>query len=1320
VLSHSTAEEKTQIGSDTAEVNYHQHDITSDTMHEGNSNVKKEIETSVTSSSSRDNDEIQKRNLTLDYCKAGLLEFVMILDSKIGPLMRSVDGNEEDGYSNNINSDDGSGRNVTDLCAILLNRCPEALVMNQLKTVIFDHIDFLEDLSIIHNKSIMDIAVERKFISTEVAHIIRYSLLEGRNPILTGRWKNYDIWDYTASEDDIKKILDIDSILREEIDMKQISTFLALELLSSMSKVLLSLQLDSSTLQQLIGELNDYSSDIISNDDRAGKASTFFNIDNINNSTDEDIEKHNYQSIAAEEVPFGSCLKRYNQDDFDSTANDNDINDSMRHRDSDDSNDALYAVSNDMQFQPQINRRQLSRLNEMVFTQRKERGKELWKEILDRDTSDQREKRSVLKKELKGRIAEEFDVVSDRLAEIQKTFDSSNDVALCTVHCNVQDQPQMLPWQKYQQEILAWHKSNTSNYSTSLSIHNQTHPNETFIPTSNSGQPYCPSCFTRTGNKFHKHGVPGLPKCQHGRPTKIKQSTPSTPLLAPQAAPACITASLDDKCIEEANNMSSHMQNQDSSNDANFYYLSRNKSQDQQQIELRQTQQHEQLLAWQTSAGLNVSSLLPAHSPLNPNKTIDNTTISTPNQLYCPSCFERTGNKFNNHGVFGKPKCAHGRATKIQLITPPTPQLESVTWRRSESLIEKVTPPIPLKETNSFYISKPEMKPCYNILRIGTCAKDKKCEFSHDKEFLDRVRPHLTIVDGQIIANTYGKKNLSTTCILEADDAINGEFLYNDVESNDRHRIVFENLVTMRETSLEEDKRAEKVNLKKLAQSDQSNLPHCPSCLIRTGKKFNHGVPGRPPCNHSKLQVTTLKPEISDKKFPEIKPCYNILRTGACVKGTKCEFSHDKEFLDKVRPHLIVGTKGQIVSHEFLASISDLILESSIENNNVSDDTRLAKVVAPLAPMADIPLEESPPISPLAVNPSEQGMQQISPEPPLAAMADIPLGETPLVPPLVIIPVINFFNDVDLLLVPLVPVPPPIVPPTILSPLIAVSRTNNNAEGSHISDDLSQDANTIVFPLNQKRADDVENDDVLPSDAESSDRRHIIRENLRKYLETMKNKPLDIKKDHVPVAAKFKQDRAKAFKIAHPEWFPVNLEKSTDTIDEVENMNPINDSAVSNVSPLESGTISEMNNRSSKILEIPALPSILEYHRDELIRNKTASDSEIYMPDIYQGGQEESNQENHLDPLETDNIKWVLSQLGRSLSNNDDTELNIMANPNNITTDFLYDEHINVLHAKDEEKGKGTIRGKLELLLSIKYVYEYIYIYIYVCICVYI
>lgn len=1253
MLSHSTAEEKTQIGSDTAEVNYHPHDITSDIMHECDSNVKRGIETSVASSSSRDNDEIQKRNLTLDYCKAGLLEFVMILDSKIGPLMRSVDDNEEDGYSNNIYSVDSSGRNVTDLCAILLNRCPEALIMNQLKTVIFDHIDLLEDLSIIHNKRILDIAVEGKYISTENAHIIRYNLLEGRNPILTGRWKNYDIWDYTASEDDIKKILDVDSILRDEIDMKQISTFLALELLSSMSKVLLSLQLDSSTLQELIGELNNYSSNLVSDDHRTGKASTLCNIDNIDHSNDEDNDKHDHHSIVAEEVPFGSCLKRYNHYNFTSADNDNDINDSMRHRDSDDSNDALYTVSNDIQFQPQINRRQLSRLNEMVSTQRKERGKELWKEILDRDTSDQRETRSILKKELKGKIAEEFDVVADRLIEIQKTFDSSNDVALCTVHCNVQDQPQTLPWQNYLQEIL-----NASNYSTSLSIHNQTHPNENLIPTSNSGQPYFPAYFTRTGKKFPKHGVPGLPKCQHGKAPPIKHSTPSTPLSVPQAAPACITASLDEECIEEVNNMNSLMQNQDSSTDADLFNLLRKKPQDQQQIESRQAQQHEQ------------------------------------------------------HGVIGKPKCAHGRIT-------PTLQ-EFVTWKRSESLIDKVTPSTPLKETNSFYRSKPEIKPCYNKLRIGTCVKEKKCEFSHNKELLDRFRPH----DSQIIANTYGKKNLPTTCILEVDDSINSESLYNEAESNERHRIAFENLATMRETSLEEDNRAEKFNKKKLAQINQSNLPYCPLCLIHTGKKFKRG-PGRPPCNHSKLQATALKPEISDKKLPEIKPCYNILRTGACMKGTKCKFSHDKELLDRIRRDRTVGTNGQIVSHEFSASLSDLVLESNIDNSNVTDDTRRvasAKVIAPSAPMADILLGEGPPISPLAVNLSEQGMLQISSGPPFAAMADIPLEETPPVPPLAIIPVINFFNDVDLLLVPVVPVPPPIVPPTILSPLIAVSRTNDKDEGSHVSDDLRQDANTIVFPLNQRRADDVENDDVLPSDAESNDRRHIIRENLQIHLETMRNNSLDIIEDHVPAAAKFKQDRAiakalfinanplltyeaarhRAFKIAQPEWFPVNLEKSIYSIDEVENINPINGSNESTVSLLERVAISEINNRTSEILEIPAFPSILKFHRDEIIYNKTTSDSEIYMPDMYQGVQEESNQENLLDPLETDNLNRVLSHLGRSINNNDNTELNVMTNPNSIITGFLYDEQINVLHTRDEEKGKGPIRGKLELLLSIK------------------
>jgi hypothetical protein len=258
-------------------VSHHQHDIIANTVHE-DSNFTGEV--CVTPFSSKDDVEIQKRNLTLDCCKAGLLEFVMALDSKIGPLMRSIDGLEEDEYSDNINSDDDSGRNVTDLCAILLNKCPETLIMNQLKTVIFDHIDFLEDLSIIHNKSIMNIAVERKFISTEVARSIRYNLFEGRNPILTNRWKEYDNWDYFASEDDIKKILDIDDMLRDESDMKKISNLFALELLSSMNKVLLSLQLDSSNLQQLIRavvELNDHNNDIINDNDSTHKASTFCN-----------------------------------------------------------------------------------------------------------------------------------------------------------------------------------------------------------------------------------------------------------------------------------------------------------------------------------------------------------------------------------------------------------------------------------------------------------------------------------------------------------------------------------------------------------------------------------------------------------------------------------------------------------------------------------------------------------------------------------------------------------------------------------------------------------------------------------------------------------------------------------------------------------------------------------------------------------------------------------------------------------------------------------------------------------------------------------
>jgi hypothetical protein len=394
VLSHSAADEKTQI--DTTEIKFHKHDIISDTTHIYGSSVKEQLENSM-----RDNDEIQKRNLTLDYCKAGLSEFVMILDNKIGPLMKSADGNEGDRYPDNTNSNGGSGRNVTDLCAILLNRCPETLIMNQLKTVIFDHIDFLEDLSIIQNKNILDIAVERNIIRLKAVHSIRYSLLEGRNPILTGRWKDYDIWDYTASENDIRKILDIDSILRDEIDMKKIDTYLTLESLSSMSKVLLSLQLDSSTLEQLIGEFNNYSSIIISDDDLTGKASTLDNIDDIDNSTDQANGKHDYHSIVAEEVPFGSFLKRHNEYDFNNADDDNDTNDSMRHRDGDDSNDASDKVINDTQLQPQINRQQLSKLHEMVYTKRKERGKEILQEILDRDTFDKREMRGVLKMELR-------------------------------------------------------------------------------------------------------------------------------------------------------------------------------------------------------------------------------------------------------------------------------------------------------------------------------------------------------------------------------------------------------------------------------------------------------------------------------------------------------------------------------------------------------------------------------------------------------------------------------------------------------------------------------------------------------------------------------------------------------------------------------------------------------------------------------------------------------------------------------------------------------------------------------------------------------
>jgi hypothetical protein len=1068
------------------------------------------------------------------------------------------------------------------------------------------------------------------------------------------------------------------------------------------------------------------------------------------------------------EVSFDSHLKRYNQNDFHSngysTDNDYDINNSTYNQDSNESNDFSDTVNNDTQSQEPIHQEDLA-------TRMFNRRKVLWLEIFNRDTGGiQRERRSVLKIELRERIAKEFNIPHALVGVSKKDINGG------TLGRIKQEIP---PLQKYQKEILAWHTANSSKCSALPLMQSQSHPSDAFNNNiaSDSDQPYCSSCFTRTGNKFHNHGVLGKPKCHHGRAARVKPSIPSTLALEPQATYPCVTAFIDtnDESIEKDNSMDNRMYK--NSSDDDMYNAVR------QEIELQQEQQHKQRLAWQqkyeqeielqqeqqrkvlliwqqqhepllaghNANSSNVSTLLPAQIPLKLINLSNNNIASDSDQPYCSSCFTRTGNKFHNHGVLGKPKCQHTGDSKVKPSTPPIPLSESVIWKRSESMMEKVGSPIPSNDLPPEKKPLPEKKPCYNILKDGYCLKGKKCEFSHDKDFLDIVRPCLSILNGQIIANSYRWKKLSTI-----ESPLNNEVLYSDAESNDRHRIIFENLSTMRETSLDEEN-AEKIFSRKLANS---NLPHCPSCVIRTGKKYHHGVPGRPPCNHPNGELHRFKHEFSDNSLPEKKPCYSIIKTGTCLQGKKCEFSHDKDFLEKVRPHLTI-VNGKIIANTYALAIVNLptdLKNCSSHSLDNSESTATSFTIPTLPRLKEAGPPIALPITSIA-SPSKENVKTLIPElilesniendhggshisddfrraasPEVVALiapvTTILVGEITPMPSLSVIPEMKFFNDVDLP-IPLV-VPPSTVPPTIES------------------------------PLNHRKADDLMNNNILSSDSERNDKRRIIRGNLRIYLEK-KEKEI---REKTPEVLRGKE----AEKVQDEKWiytideltrinlfspmtdkpiYPCYNTITTDTcsmpgytysyneddfyaghasqesaldnskygsgptqnnteseiisiaaIDEVTGINPINESAALDVSPLEDDTISKTSDHTSDNEGILALPSIVEYHQDTSICNKT--DSEIHLPDIYQGSHAESNPlSQETIPFSTNSVPWVLSQLSTSKIGNNELESNMATNLKNVTRDSLNDKTFVLCEIKNplynqEKRNEDTNTGKQE------------------------
>lgn len=112
-------------------------------------------------------------------------------------------------------------------------------------------------MNIIQRKSIIEVAVDKKYISKEVAQNIRYDLLEGRNPALTDRWEEYNNWDYFALEDDLNDIFETEIKCRNSFE--KISNILVLRFLRSLNNVLISLQLKSIDLQYLIKEIEDLS-----------------------------------------------------------------------------------------------------------------------------------------------------------------------------------------------------------------------------------------------------------------------------------------------------------------------------------------------------------------------------------------------------------------------------------------------------------------------------------------------------------------------------------------------------------------------------------------------------------------------------------------------------------------------------------------------------------------------------------------------------------------------------------------------------------------------------------------------------------------------------------------------------------------------------------------------------------------------------------------------------------------------------------------------------------------------------------------------------
>jgi hypothetical protein len=117
--------------------------------------------------------------------------------------------------------------------------------------------------SIFQRKSIIEVAVDKKYISKEVAQNIRYDLLEGRNPALTDRWEEYNNWDYFALRDDLNNVFELEIQYRNSSE--EINDIFVFGFLRSLNNVLISLQLESFDLQYLIKEIEDLS--ICSNGD---------------------------------------------------------------------------------------------------------------------------------------------------------------------------------------------------------------------------------------------------------------------------------------------------------------------------------------------------------------------------------------------------------------------------------------------------------------------------------------------------------------------------------------------------------------------------------------------------------------------------------------------------------------------------------------------------------------------------------------------------------------------------------------------------------------------------------------------------------------------------------------------------------------------------------------------------------------------------------------------------------------------------------------------------------------------------------------------